>query len=549
MGAGICARHLGDRRQAIGALLEATEFHGIGGPTEGVLLAGCLAVALSCLWRAAGPGFALLNGLGAAAGFLLVGHVAIPLAVALMALLLWRRPGEAGSRRLRFVPYFGEWLVVLAGLAAYTALRAQIESPPGPAMAHARDAIAFERGLHLYFEPRLQETVTNSEAVTRAFSGFYSFGFLAVIAAVLPWLYARDRANYRLFRNCLGISAGLAVVTIGLYPVAPPRLVAEAGLIDTVTALGREHAFANEYAAIPSLHVGWMALVGLVVGRSIGGRRGLALGLVPGPLMGLTVVVTGNHYWIDGAIGAAFTLVPAALLLHPRALPVRRLALRAARATGQAVGATAETVRYNRRVRWSMLALGGLLLYMFVARVLNPGFTTYWGYLVFQMAGTMMALLAGEVVFAGHGGVSWQTHFIAVVCSYLDTLGTDGHLYARIDEYDKLTHFMGVAAVTSGAYDCFRGLSRRGLGGWTAEGRLLGAVAVGIAVGVAWEVYEYIGDNVFDTARIGGMWDTSNDLVSDALGALTAGLVLWLVETGRLGTRRPQGEERERAPG
>jgi uncharacterized membrane protein YjdF len=173
-----------------------------------------------------------------------------------------------------------------------------------------------------------------------------------------------------------------------------------------------------------------------------------------------------------------------------------------------------------------------LLIYLVARQIVEPGFTDYWGYLVFQMAVTLLLLLAGEIIFADQGGLSWQTHVIAVTCGYLDTLGTDGNLYARFDEYDKLTHFAGVAAVTSGAYDCFRALNLRRGGTWPLQERFFLAISVGLAVGLGWEVWEFIGDHVFNSSRIGGVWDTSNDLVADALGAVVAGLVLRRSEAG-----------------
>jgi hypothetical protein len=67
--------------------------------------------------------------------------------------------------------------------------------------------------------------------------------------------------------------------------------------------------------------VGWSALTGFVVGRLLGGRNGFLIGIIPGSLMMLTVLATGNHYWVDGFVGAAFTLAPAIVLLRLRSRP------------------------------------------------------------------------------------------------------------------------------------------------------------------------------------------------------------------------------------
>jgi uncharacterized membrane protein YjdF len=68
------------------------------------------------------------------------------------------------------------------------------------------------------------------------------------------------------------------------------------------------------------------------------------------------------------------------------------------------------------------------------------------------------------------------------------------------------------------------------------------SIAVGIAVGVAWEAYELVGDKVFNTTRVGGRWDTGNDIVSDSLGAIVAALFLYFMEV------REGGEVEESEP-
>jgi uncharacterized membrane protein YjdF len=123
---------------------------------------------------------------------------------------------------------------------------------------------------------------------------------------------------------------------------------------------------------------------------------------------------------------------------------------------------------------------------------------------------------------------------VAAVCAYADVLGTDGNLYAMIDEYDKVTHFAGTAALTAGLYDCLRAARLRGWISLAASDRLMLTIAVGVAMGIGWEVYELMGDKVFQTARVNGRWDTANDIFSDALGAVSVALLLWAHEIGRI---------------
>jgi hypothetical protein len=509
-------------------------------PATGLNGGAAIAAALVVLiigWRTVGTTFAALCAALAIAAFVIIGSPAIAVAMATVlatvAALGWlsktdfRRP--AG-------PFARECVLIGGSLAAYTALRL-IESDPGPALANATRLITYERSLGLYIEPGLQHWVLRSELLTRALNWVYSFSFLAITAAALLWLWFVDERNYRLLRNMLGVSALLAIITIAAFPVAPPRLVDGSGMIDTVVLFGRQHSFANEYAAVPSLHVGWMAAVGYALAASLGGRRGYLVGVLPAMLMTLTVIATGNHLWIDGAIGIAYALGAAIVLSRPAPASDLRRSLDAAkhwaRRLAMSAGRPVASVTTNNRARFTLLALGGLLTYLIAEQNLDPGFTDFWGYLVGQVAVILLLLVVLEMLFEREGGLSWLTHVVAVACCYADVLGTDGNLYAAINEYDKITHFAGVAAVTAAAYDCLRALNMRTRSSQSPTARLWFSVALGVAIGVGWEIYELLGDKVFHTARVYGPWDTLSDIVSDAMGALSVALLLWLAEQQR----------------
>jgi hypothetical protein len=518
-------------------LIDAAQLHWPS-PAEALLLAAVLGTMLVMFWLSTGPAFAAIVSGASTLGFLFTGDPSITVAVALAggALLVLSRRGRDLSQPA--APFLRECLLVAGGFLAYLIARLHTEASFETAAANAQRIIDFEHGIGLFFEPAWQGFVFRSEPAVRAFSAVYSYFFLAVVVGSIVWLYAADRPNYRLLRNCLGISAALTVVTIVIFPVAPPRLMPETGILDSVVVIGREHAYANEFAAVPSNHVGWMMLVGFVLWRSIRGPAGTAIGLLPGILMFVTVVVTGNHYWIDGVIGAAYSLVPAAALVTAgRWWPaLRRLDAQAGRLAHHSFA----VLRQSRKGQTTVLGFAGLLIYLVVGQVVSPGFTDHWGYLFFQAIGILGLLVIGEVKFADQGGLSWQTHLIAIGAIFADTLGTAGDMYANHREYDKIVHFCGIAAVTSAVYDCLRALNRRN-GSWPANDRLVAAIAIGVAAGIGWEVYEYVGDNVFASTRIGGVADTTYDLVFDTLGAMVAGVVLWRAEV------RGSGGEEEKA--
>ena len=100
-------------------------------------------------------------------------------------------------------------------------------------------------------------------------------------------------------------------------PTAPPRLLPEAGLVDTMALYSQTSYQAqgvgplvNAYAALPSLHFGWALLIAMALwmarpagGRGVAVAGTLGLLLMSGQLV--SIVVTGNHFLLDAAVGAA----------------------------------------------------------------------------------------------------------------------------------------------------------------------------------------------------------------------------------------------------
>jgi hypothetical protein len=230
---------------------------------------------------------------------------AFAIAAAVLALARrrgWFPPGQERGivRQLAFV---------CAGYGFYEVGRVLFRGSADAAVANARDVVDFERTLGLFVEPHVQDALGHG-GVGQALADLYSYGFHPVPVLALLLLFAFDRRRYFVLRAGLGASVVLALAIIALFPVAPPRLVPDLGIIDTVAEGGRERLLANQYAAIPSLHVGWLVLAG--VAATLGRRaHWMAVALVPGLLMALAVVATGNHYWVDGLAGTAISLVPA----------------------------------------------------------------------------------------------------------------------------------------------------------------------------------------------------------------------------------------------
>lgn len=219
------------------------------------------------------------------------------------------RQGFAHAASVRFV--LGELALWAALYGGYLGLRAVAISNEDRAFANARHVIDAERAIGLSREGLVQRAL---EPVQPVLSLYYMLGFAPLVVVSLIWLAWRRRGAYRLFRTALLCSIALAGVVHLLYPVAPPRLVGGLGISDWVGLSGGHDtgSFAgirfNPYAAMPSMHVGWSLLVGLMAWNVLPGRWRV-LGVVHPAMMTIAVTATGNHYLLDALGGAAVALV------------------------------------------------------------------------------------------------------------------------------------------------------------------------------------------------------------------------------------------------
>jgi hypothetical protein len=202
--------------------------------------------------------------------------------------------------------------IVTAAVAAYFLVRGATEAATDRALDNARSVVGFERAIGLFHESWLQATFAGHPGVASFFNWIYIWGHWPVIGATLIWLARSHPAIFYRTRNAMLLSGAIGLVVFTFFPVAPPRL-AELGMVDTVTATSDAYRvlqpamFTNQYAAMPSLHVGWDLLIGLAIMAAA--RRPLvrAIGAALPLLMFASVVLTANHYIIDAVIGAALT--------------------------------------------------------------------------------------------------------------------------------------------------------------------------------------------------------------------------------------------------
>jgi hypothetical protein len=206
-------------------------------------------------------------------------------------------------------PLFIELAGVMAAFVLYKAVRLVAQDQFDQAFTNASNVVGVERRLGIFNEVSLQRLVMHNPDLARLANRYYESAHLPVTALCLIWLYVRSPHGYLQTRRALVITSAAAMVIHVAYPLAPPRMLPNLGFVDTGNTIGPAtygtkgffNSVANQIAAMPSLHFGWALLVAVAVVRC--GRHRVRWLVVLHPVVTLLViVVTANHYWLDGIV-------------------------------------------------------------------------------------------------------------------------------------------------------------------------------------------------------------------------------------------------------
>ncbi|TYB45599.1 phosphatase PAP2 family protein [Actinomadura chibensis] len=192
----------------------------------------------------------------------------------------------------------------------YTLGRAAAGRHIGRAFANSDDVWHFERWLRIPSEAALQRWALGWEPGIRAADLYYKYVHLTDFVIICAWLLLWHPERFGWFRRVIVLITGLELVGHFAYPLAPPRMRPDLGMTDTAQVFGHavyggsyeNHGLFNQYAAMPSMHVGWSFFFAITVVTIARGRWRWIIVAHP-LLMTYTVVVTGNHYWLDGIVG------------------------------------------------------------------------------------------------------------------------------------------------------------------------------------------------------------------------------------------------------
>jgi PAP2 superfamily protein len=202
------------------------------------------------------------------------------------------------------------------------------------AIARGRDIAAFEHDVHLPSELSLQHFVLRHVHIADFTSWYYATVHVPALIAFLVWLFFRHRDKYPHWRNGLALVTAWCLV-IRFIRVAPPRFLPDLGYVDlaghygvSVYPTNPDVGVSDQFAAMPSIHIAWAAVVslGIVAASTSRWRWVFLLHLV---LTFLVVSATGNHWWLDGIVAVGLLAGSLAADTAVRAYAVRRSADRA----------------------------------------------------------------------------------------------------------------------------------------------------------------------------------------------------------------------------
>jgi membrane-associated phospholipid phosphatase len=223
-----------------------------------------------------------------------------------------------------------DWLPFAAILLVYDLLRGSADGLLF--RAHTWPQLYFDQELFGGVTPTvwLQHTLYHGPGALRwydygAWGVYLTHFFATLIVAMVLWLCAR--AQFRRYAAMVSLLALMGFATYALFPAVPPWMAAQQGALppdvqriigavfahlpiqDTTTIFQRGTRYANDVAAMPSLHAAYSLLIALFL-WPLARRWWWRAVLSAYPLaMGFALVYTGEHYVADVVAGWVYALI------------------------------------------------------------------------------------------------------------------------------------------------------------------------------------------------------------------------------------------------
>ncbi|MFG2309641.1 phosphatase PAP2 family protein [Streptomyces sp. NPDC048566] len=208
-----------------------------------------------------------------------------------------------------------EILLIAVSYWTYSLIRNAVPEQRREALRNADWIWRLEHHLGIAVEESVNHAVNSVTWLIIGMNYYYATLHFVVTLGVLVWLYRRHPGRYAAARLALFATTAVALVGYYFLPLAPPRLMTGGSFVDTVMvhqtwgsmASGDLKDMSNQYAAMPSMHIGWSLWCGLTIFALASVPWARLLGLLYPAATLLVIVATANHFWLD-AVGGMLCL-------------------------------------------------------------------------------------------------------------------------------------------------------------------------------------------------------------------------------------------------
>nr|WP_043236984.1 phosphatase PAP2 family protein [Streptomyces violaceusniger] len=208
-----------------------------------------------------------------------------------------------------------EIVLIAVSYWTYSLIRNAVPEQRPEALRNAGWIWEWEHRLGMAFERGVNHAIDSVSWLIVGMNYYYATLHFIVTLGVLVWLYHWHPGRYAATRLALFATTGVALLGYYFFPLAPPRLMSGGHFIDTVVAhhtwgsmaSGNLADMSNQYAAMPSMHIGWSLWCGLTIATLARPVWVKVLGLLYPSATLLVIVATANHFWMD-AVGGVVCL-------------------------------------------------------------------------------------------------------------------------------------------------------------------------------------------------------------------------------------------------
>lgn len=208
-----------------------------------------------------------------------------------------------------------EILLIAVSYWTYSLIRNAVPEQKAAALANADWIWKTEQALGIAVEEKVNHAVNSVTWLVVSMNYYYATLHFVMTIGVLVWIYRFHPGRYAATRLVLFATTGVALVGYYFYPLAPPRLMNGQDFVDTVLvhhtwgsmASGNLKHMSNQYAAMPSMHIGWSLWCGLTIFAVASAPWARILGLLYPTVTLIVIVSTANHFWLD-AVGGMLCL-------------------------------------------------------------------------------------------------------------------------------------------------------------------------------------------------------------------------------------------------